>query len=82
VAPRRPGSDTSQTRSALLDCAENLMFEQGYASVTYRKVAARAGVTVGLVHYYFPNLDELFRALLRRRTDRNLELLLELFAGK
>jgi AcrR family transcriptional regulator len=53
------------------------MLEQGYAAVTYRKVAARAGVVVGLVHYYFPTLDELFVALLRRRTDRNLERLLE-----
>lgn len=53
------------------------MLDQGYAAVTYRKVAAKAGVVVGLVHYYFPSLDELFVALLRRRTDRNLERLLD-----
>jgi AcrR family transcriptional regulator len=72
----RVGSETSQTRSEILDWAESLMLDQGYAAVTYRKVAARAGVTVGLVHYYFPNLDELLIALLRRRTDRNFERLL------
>jgi AcrR family transcriptional regulator len=77
MTPSRVGSETSQTRAALLDCAEGLMLDQGYAAVTYRKVAARAGVVVGLVHYYFPTLDELFVALLRRRTDRNLERLLE-----
>lgn len=53
------------------------MLDQGYAAVTYRKVAAKAGVVVGLVHYYFPTLDDLFVALLRRRTDQNLERLLE-----
>jgi AcrR family transcriptional regulator len=74
---RRVGSETSQTRMALLDCAEELMLDHGYAAVTSRRVAAKAGVALGLVHYYFPSLDELFIALLRRRTDRNLELLLE-----
>ena len=77
MASRRVGSETSQTRVVLLDSAEELMLDQGYAAVTYRRVGAKAGVTVGLVHYYFPSLDELFIALLRRRSDRNFELLLE-----
>jgi TetR/AcrR family transcriptional regulator, transcriptional repressor for nem operon len=51
------------------------MLEEGYASVTYRHVAAEAGVTAGLVQYYFPTLDDLFVGLLRRRTSRNLEKL-------
>ena len=53
------------------------MLERGYSAVTYRSVAATAGVTAGLVQYYFPTLDELFLALLRRRSERNHELLLE-----
>jgi AcrR family transcriptional regulator len=77
MASRRVGSETSQTRVTLLDSAERLMLDQGYAAVTYRKVAAKAGVTVGLVHYYFPSLNGFFIALLRRRSDRNLEVLLE-----
>lgn len=35
----------------------------------------RAGVTAGLVQYYFPTLDDLFIALLRARSDRNLDRL-------
>lgn len=46
------------------------MLEQGYAAVTYRSVATRAGVTPGLVQYYFPVLDELFITVLRSGTDR------------
>jgi TetR/AcrR family transcriptional regulator, transcriptional repressor for nem operon len=53
------------------------MLDQGYAAVTYRRVAAAAGVTAPLVQYYFPTLDDLFIALLRRRSDRNLEKLTE-----
>jgi TetR/AcrR family transcriptional regulator, transcriptional repressor for nem operon len=70
------GSETSKTRAALLDAAERVMLDDGYAAVTYRSVAAGAGVTKGLVQYYFPTLDDLFIALLSRRSDQNHERLL------
>lgn len=76
-AVRRVGAQNSKTRDALLDCVERLMLEKGYAAVTYRAVAAKAGVTSGLVQYYFPTLDHVFVAAIRRRTDRNLERLIE-----
>jgi len=77
-SPRRVGSQTSRTRDQLLDCAEQLMIEKGYAHVTYRAVAARAGVTAGLVQYYFPKLDDLFIAEIRRRSEQNLDRLVAL----
>ena len=77
ASPRRVGTETSKTRSVLLDSTERLMLDQGYAAVTYRSVAAKSEVTAGLVQYYFPTLDDLFIALLRRRSERNLEKLLE-----
>ena len=77
ASPRRVGSDTSKMHAALLDSAEQLMLERGYAAVTYRNVAAKAGVYAGLVSYYFRTLDELFLALLRRRSEGNLERLVE-----
>jgi TetR/AcrR family transcriptional repressor of nem operon len=76
-SPRRVGTETSKTRAVLLDSTEQLMLDKGYAGVTYRSVAAKAGVTAGLVQYYFPTLDDLFIALLRRRSERNLERLVE-----
>lgn len=39
--------------------ATELAREQGLALVTGRDVAARAGVSVGLVHYYFGSVEEL-----------------------
>ena len=77
AATRRVGTQTSGTRDLLLDCAERLMVEEGYASVTYRKVAAKAGVTSGLVQYYFPAIDDLFVAGIRRANERNLRQLTE-----
>ena len=73
MAERRIGTDTSKTRFVLLDITEQLMIEEGYAAVSSRRVAGIAGVTGGLVHYYFPTLDDLFVAVFRRRAEQQLE---------
>jgi AcrR family transcriptional regulator len=71
--PRRSNGADSDTRAALLDAAEALMVEEGYAAVTTRRVATRAGVNNGLVHYYFGTLEELFVEVFRRATARGEE---------
>lgn len=70
---RRIGTETSKSRGALLDAAEKLMLEEGYAAVTSRRVAAKAGLKPQLVHYYFRTMDDLFLALFRRRADQALD---------
>jgi TetR/AcrR family transcriptional regulator, transcriptional repressor for nem operon len=77
ASPRRVGAETSKTRDVLLDCVQKMMLEEGYASVSYRTLAAKAGVTPSLVQYYFPTLDDIFVAAIRRYSERNLELLAE-----
>src|SRR5512139_1349966 len=70
---RRIGAEDSATRARLLDAAQALMVEEGYAAVTSRKVAARAGLKPQLVHYYFRTMDDLFVALVRRGADQSRE---------
>jgi DNA-binding transcriptional regulator YbjK len=41
---RRLGAEDSATRTALLDAAQHPLLEEGYAAVTSRRVAARAGL--------------------------------------
>jgi AcrR family transcriptional regulator len=72
VATRRLGTETSETRAALLDATEQLMLDSGYAAVSSRRVAAVAGVRPALVHYYFRTMDDLFVEALRRRAEANL----------
>jgi AcrR family transcriptional regulator len=69
---RRIGAEDSATRTALLDAALELMLEEGYAAVTSRRVASRAGLKPQLVHYYFRTMDDLFLALVRRGAEQNL----------
>ena len=68
-------ADDSAARTALLDAAERLMVEKGYAAVTSRRVSTEAGVNNGLVHYYFGTMDSLFVELFRRRSERSLDRL-------
>lgn len=75
ASPRRVGAETSKTREVLLDHVEKMMLGEGYASVSYRALATAAGVTPSLVQYYFPALDDIFLAAIRRYSERNLELL-------
>jgi AcrR family transcriptional regulator len=69
---RRVGAETSKTREVLLDCVEKMMLDEGYASVSYRALAAKAGVTPSLVQYYFPNIDDVFVAAIKRYSERGL----------
>ena len=69
---RRIGGVDSKTRAQLLDAAESLLLEEGYAAVTSRRIAAKAGLKPQLVHYYFRTMDDLFLEVFRRRADENL----------
>ena len=69
---RRIGAEDSKTRAQLLDAAELLLLEEGYAAVTSRRVAARAGLKPQLVHYYFRTMDDLFLEVFRRRAEENV----------
>ena len=71
--PRRIGATDSKTRGRLLDAAEHLLLEEGYAAVTSRRVAAQADLKPQLVHYYFRTMDDLFLEVFRRRAEANLE---------
>jgi len=69
---RRIGAPDSKTRARLVDAAEQLLLEEGYAAVTSRRVGAKAGLKPQLVHYYFHSMDDLFVEVFRRRAEENL----------
>ncbi|MBV8952376.1 MAG: TetR/AcrR family transcriptional regulator [Actinobacteria bacterium] len=73
ASERRVGSESSETRKRLLDVAERLMLDEGYAAVTTRRVAGVAGVNPALVHYYFPVTDDLFLAVYRQGAERAMD---------
>lgn len=74
---RHADPENSPTRAALLDAAEQLMLEDGYAGVSIRRLSARAGANSALVYYYFGNMDNLFVELFRRGADRSYQRQIE-----
>jgi len=62
-------SARSETEQRFLDAAERLLVEIGYARITTRKLADEAGANLGLVHYYFGTMEELFVQVLERFTE-------------
>jgi len=64
----RPRQGTAiDARERLLDAASALFAEQGIAGTTIAAIAAKAGVTPAMVHYYFTNRDHLVDALAHER---------------
>ena len=61
--------------SAILDAAEELFAERGYAGATLRDVATRVGVRPPSLYNHFPSKDALYAAVLERGIGPVIELL-------
>ena len=66
---------------ALLDAAERLLVDIGYAGITTRRLAEEAGVNHGLVHYYFGSNENLLVRALERFTERLIARQRDLYAA-
>jgi AcrR family transcriptional regulator len=74
-------SARSAAEEALLDAAERLLVDVGYAGITTRRLAEEAGVNHGLVHYYFGSVENLLVRALERFTERMIERQRALYAS-
>jgi AcrR family transcriptional regulator len=62
--------ESQETRRAdLITATQRLVAEGGPEAATVRAIAARAGVTAGLIRHYFQTKDELTRAAYRALMD-------------
>src|SRR6266478_1264151 len=74
-------SARATAEDALLDAAERLLVDIGYAGITTRRLAEEAGVNHGLVHYYFGSNENLLVRALERFTERLVARQRELYAA-
>ena len=58
-----------ETKDRILDSAERLFADGGYAATSLRSIMAEAGVNVAAVHYYFRSKESLLEAVLMRRVE-------------
>ncbi|MCA9295662.1 MAG: TetR/AcrR family transcriptional regulator [Phycisphaerales bacterium] len=63
-------STMSDTRTALLDAAERLFAEKGFAAVGVREIVEHAGANLAAVKYHFGGKTALYEATVRRALER------------
>jgi AcrR family transcriptional regulator len=57
---------TIDTKEKIINVAERLFAERGFAGTTLRNVISEADVNLAAVHYHFGSKEELFRAVVKR----------------
>lgn len=57
------------TKERILDAAETLFAEHGFAATSMRAITAEASVNLAAAHYHFGSKEDLLDAVLRRRLE-------------
>jgi AcrR family transcriptional regulator len=67
--PLRAVKPQHETRTRILDAAEELFMLHGFEGTSMRQLTAQAGVNLAAVNYHFGSKDALIEAVFRRRLD-------------
>jgi len=67
--PLRAVKPQHETRTRILDAAEELFMLHGFEGTSMRQLTAKAGVNLAAVNYHFGSKDALIEAVFRRRLD-------------
>jgi AcrR family transcriptional regulator len=74
-----PPKDPDLKIKLILDAARSVLSTQGYAGTTVNLVATKAGVSRGLLHYYFKNKEEMLSRVLEANMEMSIVLSQNLF---
>ena len=70
--------DGTETRIQIMDAAQDLILQQGFAGTTVDAVLERTGLTKGAFFHHFKSKNELGHAVIQRFADRDRALLEDL----
>jgi AcrR family transcriptional regulator len=62
--------DTVDRHTQMIEAAAAVLARQGYEGTSMKEIAAEAGVSSGLLHYYFGTKEELLAAVVRHLHDQ------------
>ncbi|UVS80052.1 TetR/AcrR family transcriptional regulator [Actinokineospora sp. UTMC 2448] len=74
--------DPAARRAAIGDAVVDIAAEHGFAAVTIRAVARRAGASTSVVTHYVAGRDDLLRQAVRREVDARREHAERVLAGR
>jgi len=62
--PGRPTGGDAAVRESLLEHGRDLLLQHGFGNVSTRQIAAAAGTTPAMIHYYFGDKRGLYRTMI------------------
>ncbi|HEY9078707.1 TetR/AcrR family transcriptional regulator [Magnetovibrio sp.] len=68
-------TQTTDTRTQILDIAERLLQQRGFNAFSYQDIANELGIRKASLHYHFPSKADLGTALAERHANRALDAL-------
>jgi AcrR family transcriptional regulator len=75
MGPKQPPEYAELQRKRILEAAWDLFAERGYHETTMREIAARLGMSTGVLYGHFAGKDDIIRALADRSRRSNAEML-------
>jgi AcrR family transcriptional regulator len=69
MAVRTSNRATGDTKTRILDAAEDIFIDCGFEAMSLRQITARADVNLAAVNYHFGSKEALIHAMLSRRLD-------------
>jgi AcrR family transcriptional regulator len=73
IATRTQAERRAATRSELLNAAEGLIADRGFAAASLDAIAETAGVSKGALYHHFESKDDLLLSLLERRFQERID---------
>ena len=68
--PNQPEVLTLDTRTRILNLAQQLLLERGFNAFSYQHIAKELGVKPAAIHYHYPTKEELGTAIIQRQRKR------------
>ncbi|MCX5916358.1 MAG: TetR/AcrR family transcriptional regulator [Deltaproteobacteria bacterium] len=63
-------ADPKDTKTEIIDLAENLLLDRGFNGFSYADISSVLGIKNAAVHYYFPSKSDLGIAIIQRAKER------------
>ncbi len=74
-----PASDTDPKAQEILNAVRTILAQNGYMGTTISLVAKKAGVSRGLLHYYFKSKDEMLARVIKENMEISIAMISSVF---
>ncbi len=74
-----PATDKDPKEQIILSAVKTTLAQRGYMGTTISQVAKEAGVSRGLLHYYFKNKDEMLARVIKENMEISIAMITSVF---